>query len=198
MTVTEITSLSPARARQSRKFSDVSNSNLSYNSSQFYVLLDQPNKRLWEFTDSECYNIKDNNLHRVHQALFLKYWICIKAGCEMNEHRQERHSRLTQSLPFANQKNHLDFLSSYPKSSVTRDILSLYVWGLRTPWGMGPTQSPTGANEESSGGILKLTCSQVTPSDGWSVLGLVNGDVGDSGMSATCNWPQFVLWSMQC
>lgn len=68
MTAIEVTSFSPASAVQTRKSSDMSNSNLPCNFSQFHVLLDQPNKKLWQFTHSECYNIKDINLNGIHQS----------------------------------------------------------------------------------------------------------------------------------
>lgn len=102
MTRTEVTSFSPARVVQTRKSSDMSNSNLPYKSSQVYVLVDQPSKKLWQCTDSKCYSIKERNLNGVHQALLLKSWTCMKAGPDMNRHRQERHSRMKKSLPFTN------------------------------------------------------------------------------------------------
>lgn len=81
--------------------------------------------RDWQFSDSK-YNMKANNLNRVQQALFLKSWICMKAGYEMNKHTDTGKTLKTDKIsPFANYKNHLDFLSPYSKPSATSNISSL-------------------------------------------------------------------------
>lgn len=70
--------------------------------------------------------MKDNTLNRVQQALFLKSWICMKAGYEMNKHTDTGKTLKTDKIsPFANYKNHLDFLSPYSKPSTTSNISSL-------------------------------------------------------------------------
>ena len=136
MTVTEITSSSVTSAIQMRKFSDVSNANLSCNSSQFHILLDLPNKGMWKFTDSKCYNIEDNNLNRVQQALFLKFGFLQKQGLSDEQAKAGKTLKANKISP--------PCLLLKPSGSpvsltlATRDILSIQVCGFSpVGWGTG-------------------------------------------------------------